>query len=137
MARWSAQDLARVAGNLREHVQHPLAPVNAPVESRPQTFGTKPVSFEGYQFDSQLEAKRYGELKLLQKAGAISKLEIHRRWGLHVNNIKIGEYEADFTYLEGNQVVIEDTKGVSTPLYRWKKKHVLAEYNIEIREIKA
>ena len=128
MARWSAQDLARVSSNLREHIQNPIA--------EPK-YHNRPTTADGYTFDSKLEAKRYGELKLLLLAGAIHDLKIHLRWHLHVNHIEIGYYEADFTYQEGNQTVIEDTKGFKTPLYRWKKKHLLAEYGIEIREITA
>jgi hypothetical protein len=31
--------------------------------------------------------------------------------------------------------VVEDVKGFKTELYRWKKKHVEAQYGIEIVEI--
>jgi len=129
MSRWSAADLARVATNLREQIKAPTA--------GGRKYRNRPTSVDGYDFDSLLEAKRYGELKLLEKAGAISHIQVHKHWHLHVNNIHIGFYEADFTYLENGQTVIEDTKGLKTALYRWKKKHVLAEYNIEIREITA
>ena len=127
MARWSAQDLARVACNLRDQIKAPIA--------KTRKYGNQPVLEDEHSFDSKLEARRYRELKLLQKAGVISQLEFHRHWDLHVNHIKIGYYEADFTYLEGNQTVIEDAKGCKTALYKWKKRHVLAEYGIEIREI--
>lgn len=130
MARWSAQDLARVASNLREHIQ-------APIVATPRKYRNHPVRQDETEFDSKLEARRFRELKLMEKAGVISHIQVHKHWDLHVNNIKIGYYEADFTYLEGGRTVIEDTKGFITPIYRWKKKHVLAEYGIEIREIKA
>jgi Protein of unknown function (DUF1064) len=128
--RWSAADLARVASNLREHIEHPI-------NKAPRKYRNHPIVQDDTAFDSKLEAKRYRELQLLEKAGAISKLEFHRHWDLHVNHIKIGYYEADFTYLEGGQTVIEDAKGFRTALYKWKKRHVLAEYGIEIREINA
>lgn len=130
MSRWSAADLARVASNLREHIQ-------APIAAGPRKYRNHPVREDETEFDSKLEARRFRELKLMEKAGVISQIQVHKHWDLHVNNIKIGYYEADFTYQEGGQTVIEDTKGFITPIYRWKKKHVLAEYGIEIREIKA
>jgi hypothetical protein len=31
--------------------------------------------------------------------------------------------------------VVEDVKGMRTPMYRWKKKHVEAQYGITITEV--
>lgn len=128
MGRWTAQDIAHLSGRIREQI-------GSPMERR--KYRNTPVAQDGKQFDSKLEARRYGELELLVKAGAITDLRFHTHWDLHVNNIDIGYYESDFDYLEGGQRVIEDAKGMLTPLYRWKKRHVLAEYGIEIREITA
>jgi hypothetical protein len=49
----------------------------------------------------------------------------------------VGHYVADFRYRSGPQglLVVEDVKGVRTALYRWKKKHVEAQYGIQITEI--
>lgn len=137
MARWSAQDLARVSARIQSQIGAPLETRSALPPKESSKYRNQKVVVDGYQFDSKLEAKRYQELQLLQKSGAISELEFHKHWDLHVNNIMIGYYEADFTYRENGNIVIEDAKGVMTPLYRWKKKHVLAEYGIEIREINA
>ena len=51
----------------------------------------------------------------------------------------LGDWIADFVYEELQQpgawiAVAEDVKGMKTPLYRWKKKHVEAQYGIQIRE---
>lgn len=138
MSRWSHADLARINARLQAQISAPLdvCGQEVPDRRRPKYRNT-PVSVDGYQFDSKLEAKRFQELALLQKSGEISKLEFHRHWDLHVGETKLGYYEADFTYEEGGKTVIEDTKGVRTPLFAWKKKHVRAEYGIEIREIKS
>lgn len=128
MSRWSAADLNRVARAskaIQDEIRAPLKYRNVP---------TKVGKF---QFDSKLEAKRFQELELLQRAGTIHTLEFHRHWNLHVNGELIGYYEADFTYIENGSTVIEDTKGLKTALYRWKKKHLFAEYGIQIREINA
>lgn len=38
-------------------------------------------------------------------------------------------------YRDTQPYVVEDVKGFKTPLYKWKKKHVEAQYGITIREI--
>jgi Protein of unknown function (DUF1064) len=97
-------------------------------------YRAKPVVIDNIRFHSQREGKRYGELKLLLHTGLILNLEIQRKYPLYVNGTKIGHYIADFCYFENGQWVIEDCKGFRTPLYRWKKKHVEAEYKVQIRE---
>jgi len=92
-------------------------------------------------FDSKLEAKRYGELKLLEKAGEISELQLQQKFPLVTLTRQktialIGRYIADFTYQDGGNLTVEDTKGMATPLYKWKRKHFEAQYGIKITEIK-
>ncbi len=101
-------------------------------------YGAKKVVIGEHTFDSQMEAKRYQELKLLLEVGEITNLRVHIRYALHVGDEKIGDYESDFYYLTTGskpQVIIEDVKGCRTALYRWKKKHFEAEYGMEITEI--
>ena len=54
------------------------------------------------------------------------------------NCFRIGVYRADFKYHDKETMpyVVEDVKGFATALYRWKKKHVEAQYGIVIREIR-
>jgi len=116
---------------------------------------------DGIVFDSQAECRRYGELKLLEKARDIRDLKVHPRFALMapvirggLENLKqgtfervspIGDYEADFSYTTNgfkagigvDTFVVEDVKGgPSTALYRWKKKHMLAQYGIALREVR-
>jgi len=91
----------------------------------------------GRKFDSKAEAARYLELRLLEKAGKVTSLQCQPEWKLHVGQVCIGKYRADFAYVDGQQVVFEDVKGYKTPLYRWKKKHVEAEYGVAITEVSA
>jgi len=95
------------------------------------------VKIDGITFASKAEGRRYQELKLLQTCGAISGLECHPRYPLIVSGQKIGYYEADFRYMENGAVVVEDVKGVKTPVYNLKKKMIKAYYNIDIKEVKA
>lgn len=94
-------------------------------------------------FDSKKEAARYQELKLMQKAGAISELEMQPQYRLYVNDVLICRYVGDFKYIDhaaSRQIkdivrVVEDAKGVKTPAYRLKKKLMKAVYGIEIQEV--
>ena len=85
-------------------------------------------------FDSKKEAKRYSQLKLMLRAGAISDLKLQPRFDLIVNGVKCGFYKADFDYIENGKRVIEDVKGMKTPVYNLKKKLVKAIHGIDIFE---
>ena len=103
---------------------------------------------DGITFDSKKEAARYGQLKLMEKAGEIAELELQPKFQMVVNGVKLGSYIGDFQYNEyltpkakrpkdehDRVSVVEDVKGVKTPVYNLKKKLVKALYGIEIREI--
>ncbi len=121
---------------------------------RRSKYNAKRTEVDGIVFASQREARRYQELRLLERAGEISDLELQPRFPLSVPSTSgyvrraakalaqggmftIGEYRADFKYRDWKTVpyVVEDAKGFRTPLYRWKKKHVEAQYGIQIREV--
>jgi hypothetical protein len=79
----------------------------------------KRVEADGHTFDSQIEAKRYGQLKILAAAGDIIELGIHPTYKLTIKSEAVGTYTADFSYLEiertrsGGEIrrfVIEDVK---------------------------
>lgn len=103
-------------------------------------YNAKRVVVDGHTFDSKKEAQRYHELKLMERAGQIRGLQLQPEYELEAKRGgKIGVYRADFLYIDhtlgGDLLVVEDVKGFKTPLYRWKKKHVEAQYGIQIREI--
>ena len=104
---------------------------------RRHKFGAVATVVDGHKFPSKAEARRYQELRLLERAGKITGLRLQPRYDLHVNGRKIGSYVGDFEYVErhGGTTVTEDVKGMKTPMYRWKKKHLLAQWGIEITEI--
>lgn len=85
-------------------------------------------------FASKGEAGRYSELLLLLAAGQIKDLTLQTKYYLVVNNINIGTYIADFVYIENGEIVVEDFKGVRTPVYRLKAKLMWALYRIKIFE---
>lgn len=88
-------------------------------------YGAKPTVVDGIRFHSQAEARRYSELKLLEKAGEVKRVEVQPRFDLHTMNwsvrarlqrvarrirskgrdtvymsdrVKVGTYVADFRY---------------------------------------
>jgi hypothetical protein len=90
---------------------------------------------DGIEFASQREAKRYMELKLLERAGAIRSLVLQERFPLRVNGVKVGEYVADFSYERDGARIVEDVKGYRTREYRLKRRLMKALYGIEIVEV--
>ena len=97
-------------------------------------YGNKRVEVDGHKFASKKEANRYYLLRWRQDAGEISDLKLQPRYPLVVEGIKLGEYRADFSYIEvkGDLTIVEDVKGVQTPIFRWKSKHFNAQYGMAI-----
>lgn len=99
----------------------------------------KPVTF-----DSMAEADRYIYLSLRQEAGEISGLICQKKHILQEKFTRNGKkhreiaYTSDFEYNEcladGRHIsVIEDVKGVKTPLYRLKVKMFLKHHGETVR----
>ena len=93
-------------------------------------YGAIQTVYDGIRFDSKLEARRWRELSYLQSIGQISGLERQIKFPLFVGDVKIGDYVADFRYYMAGGFVIEDAKGVLTPLCKWKLKHMAAQGKI-------
>lgn len=102
---------------------------------------SRKVTRDGETFDSQKEYRRFCELRLLERAGAVTDLRRQVKYELipaqRVNG-KVAEracsYVADFVYTENGQQVVEDTKGYRTQEYRIKRKLMLWVHGIQIRE---
>ena len=97
------------------------------------------VILNGIKFDSKKEARRYYELKLLERAGIIKELKLQVPYVLiekskHGREIK---YLADFTYIEKGKLIVEDVKSsaTKTALYKLKKRLLAERYDIEIKEV--
>ena len=93
-------------------------------------YNATPTTIYGIKFASKHEAKRYCELKLLENAKKISGLEMQKPYVILESYVKNGKkirevkYIADFVYfdIESGKMVVEDTKGFRTQVYRLKKK---------------
>jgi hypothetical protein len=111
-------------------------PVDWP--KKPSKYKNRKVELDGYTFDSQAEANRYAELKLLERAGKVTHIILQPQFDFYVGLELMFRYFADFSYLnEHDNKIIEDVKGPRTPVYRLKKKLIEARYGIKITEIDA
>lgn len=125
-------------------------------------YGNRKVVVDGIEFDSRKEVQRYWELKLLQRAGQISDLQLQKefelipaqyetfeRYGKTGKRLQDGKrcieksctYKADFAYMKDGQLVVEDTKGYRDPAsagyakFVVKRKLMLWRYGIKIIEV--
>ncbi len=85
------------------------------------------IHHDGIRFDSKREFLRYMDLKLLEKAGQISDLQVHPKYPITIGGIPIMvalnqhkpwgrhlTYEADFTYFEWTEQSITRAHGTTT-----------------------
>ena len=118
-------------------------------------YKNRKVSYDGFTFDSDLERRRYVSLRRLESMGRIANLEVHPRFMLEgkngplinpTTNRRVGNYTADFKYLELGRdgialaVVVEDVKSPSTAAladYKIRKALLKDNHpNIDFREVK-
>ena len=105
-------------------------------------YKNKKKQLDGITFDSTIEANRYRELKLLERAGKIKDLQRQVSYTLipaqRDASGKLIErscrYVADFVYRIDGETIVEDVKGVRTPEYKIKRKLMLQLYGIRIKE---
>ncbi|ARP53659.1 hypothetical protein ALFP_1772 [Alcaligenes faecalis] len=107
-------------------------------------YGNRKTVIDGHTFDSKREASRYGALKLLERAGQITDLELQPRFELIPKQRRADgkaeracEYVADFRYTDTrtSQIVIEDAKGMRTRDYIVKRKLMLQVHGISVKEV--
>lgn len=107
----------------------------AVLAKKPRKFRNTPTTdAEGNRFASKKEAKRYAELGLMLRTGAITWLAKQVRFALPGRS----EYRSDFAYRTSDGVfVVEDVKSPVTrkqPLYRMKKRQMREIHGIDIFE---
>ena len=102
--------------------------------------GTKRTVVEGIKFDSKREAKRFSELRQLQRAGIIRDLKLQVPFPLHGKDGPIltptgrqMRYKADFQYFDVrlNCMVTEDAKGWATDVSKMKLA-IMAAQGVEV-----
>ena len=124
---------------------------------RGNKYGASKVTVDGVTFDSKKEARRWQELKILEKAGKITNLrrqvkfvliptqravdEIGPRGGRRPGKVleKELDYVADFVYEEDGEKIVEDVKGYKEGgayrVFSIKRKLMRFVHGIGVREI--
>lgn len=106
-------------------------------------YRNKKTTVDGITFDSQKEACRWCELKIMQSAGLISELKRQKRFELQPSFYYQGRkqrpiyYVCDFFYKEGDKYIIEDVKSPITrnnQVYKLKKKMMMYR-GYEVKEV--
>lgn len=117
-------------------------------------YHSRKITRDGMTFDSVKEYRRFCELSLLERAGAIRNLKRQVKYVLipaqraftneidKKGNFKKGKllerecaYIADFVYEQDGKIVVEDVKGVRTKDYILKRKMMLFFHGIRIVEV--
>jgi len=115
-------------------------------------YRNKKVQLDGITFDSQKEANRYAELKLMQQCGGIKDLQLQKEFILipaqyeTINGKKkcverACKYKADFYYYDMylQKWICEDVKGYKDSqayaLFVIKRKLMLYNHGIRVVEI--
>jgi len=106
-------------------------------------FKAKKTSVNGMTFDSKAEARRYGDLYLMEKSGHIKDLRLQVPYIL-APRVKFEgspsakpalKYVADFSYIEADtgRAIVEDCKGVLTEGFQIKRHLMLSVHGIDVR----
>lgn len=121
-------------------------------------YHSRKVTVDGVTYDSVKEYRRFKELSLLERAGTIQNLQRQVKYvlipaqreycddiytrGRNKGCFKPGKlierecsYIADFVYIQNGEIVVEDTKGFRTKDYIIKRKLMLWNYGIQIKEV--
>lgn len=107
-------------------------------KKRTNKFNAKRVLLDGICFDSKAEANYYAALKLRERAGEVTGIELQRWYDLIVNGVLVARYRADFVFFDRLYCTrrIVDTKGVVTRDFRMKQKLMKACHGLEIEVVK-
>lgn len=111
----------------------------------PNKYKNKKTQVDGIVFDSAKEARRYRELCMLFKAGKIREIELQPTYKLKCGGVPIkirdkngrgrqSVTKLDFRYWDNTRscTVVEDVKGMDTPVSRLKRAILEAEYGVHV-----
>lgn len=108
-------------------------------------YGNHKTEVDGIAFDSKKEARRYAELRLLERAGEIQLLRTQPKFNLLPSKRRPDgvmerslSYTADFEYRDkAGQVIVEDCKSPAsrTQQYVIRRKLMLYLFGIAVREV--
>lgn len=90
------------------------------------------TTINGVTFASKKEANYYWQLKLRERAGEVSHIELQPTYDIIINGQHICKVKLDFRYYDNRDKCyhIVDVKGLDTPVSKLKRKLVNAQHNI-------
>lgn len=103
-------------------------------------YGAKKTVIDGITFASKAEASRYMVLRMLANGQTITDLRMQVAFELAPSTVIQGRkrppirYMADFVYMQDGKRVVEDVKGMRTPVYKLKRHLMATVHGIEILE---
>ena len=112
-------------------------------------YHAKKTVVDGIVFDSKKEARRYQQLKVMERFGLICNLKRQCKYELVPAQYIDGKcveravtYTSDFEYdvlkdpnIPTGTHIVEDVKGMRTDVYKIKKKLMLYKQGIRITEV--
>lgn len=97
-------------------------------------YGAIRTAVDGITFDSKKEARYYSDLKLLERAGEVTDVELQKPFVITINGVLVCTYRADFCFYDTREKRprVVDVKGMDTPVSKLKRKLVRAQYGVEV-----
>lgn len=143
MLRLTPEDFTKLQAKLKAAPRQPVG--TATPRTKRTKYGNEVTHSAGKRFDSKAEAQRWHYLSMLQKAGEIADLKHHVPFDLLPAQEVDGRkerpvrYEADFTYMKGGRLVVEDVKSGPTKTKEFiiKRKLMLQIHKIAVQEVMA
>lgn len=141
--RWTPDDLAAFLKRAEKNgavTTHRLAGASevhqeaAKRAKKRSKYGNVKAEADGQVFASKRERGRWMDLRLEEQAGEIKNLQRQVVYPIEINGFKVCEYIADFVYERGEELVVEDSKGYRTEMFRLKSKLMRAVHGIEVVE---
>lgn len=102
-------------------------------------YGNKKVMLDGLLFDSKREAAYYSELKIREKAGEVTGVEMQRPFALlGSNGTLMATFRADFCFWDNTAGRFRciDVKGFDTPVGKLKRKMMKGLLGIDVEIVK-
>lgn len=119
-------------------------------EQHKSKYHSAKTEVDGIRFDSRKEARRFLELRELEKRGEISDLRLQVNFTLieghtkpNGKRVRPEVYRADFTYRKRDAAgeysiyIVEDVKsaGTRTEKYKIKKKQMWEKFHLDVTEV--
>lgn len=102
-------------------------------------YRNRKVVVDGFTYDSEAEADYCERLKLREKAGEISGLELQRPFAIPAPNGEvITVYKADAVFWDhvADRFRVIDVKGVETPVFKLKRKLMRLLLGVEVEVVR-